>query len=128
MATVIYNGESHLEERMPVEHLKSKMQVSILNKEQRLHLIHGAMIIDDTHCPFFKMHGISGFPFESEAHRRRLWEENKDRLISEIWEKSFYDSGFYYFENQFIGETPFPDAFQEYERGCVRCSRRSLER
>ena len=71
--------------------------------------------------------GILDFPFESEAHRHSLWEENKDRLISEIWEKSFYDNGFYYFENRFIGETPFPDAFHEYEKGCARCSRRALE-
>ena len=108
--------------------LNSKMNGSILSKEQRLHLIHGTTMIDDQNCPCFKMHGISDFPFESEAHRRYLWEKNKDRLISEIWEKSFYDNGFYYFENQFIRETPFPDAFHEYERGCARRSRRTLER
>ena len=103
------------------------MHGSILSKDQRLHLIHGTTMVDDPDCPFFKVRGISDFPFESEAHRHSLWEENKDRLISEIWEKSFYDNGFYYFENRFIGETPFPDAFHEYEKGCARCSRRAVE-
>jgi hypothetical protein len=107
--------------------LNSKMNDSILSTEQRLHLIHGTTMMDDPHCPLFRMPGILDFPFESEAHRHSLWEENKDRLISEIWEKSFYDNGFYYFENRFIGETPFPDAFHEYEKGCARCSRRALE-
>lgn len=108
--------------------LNLKMNGSVLSKEQRIHLIHGTTMMDDPHCPFLKMHGISDFPFESEEHRRHLWEENKDQLVSEIWEKSFYDNGFYYFENRFIGETPFPDAFHEYERGCARRSRRTLER
>jgi hypothetical protein len=112
---------------MPEEYLKSRMNVSTLNKEQRLHLIYGTTTTDDSHCPYFKRHELSEFPFESEAPRRQLWEENKDRLIAEIWEKSFYDNGFYYFENRFIGETPFPDAFHEYEKGCARCSRRALE-
>jgi hypothetical protein len=103
------------------------MNGSTLNKEQRLHLIHGTTMIHDLHRRSFKIHDISDFPFESEEHRHRLWDENKDRLIAEIWGKSFYDNGFYYFENYFIGETPFPDAFHEYERGCARCSRRSLE-
>ncbi len=103
------------------------MHGSILSKEQRFHLIYGTMMMDDPDCPFFKMIGFSDFPFESEAHRRRLWEESKDRLLLEIWEKSFYDNGFYYFENRFIGETPFPDAFHEYEKGYARCSRRAVE-
>lgn len=103
------------------------MNSSILSKEQRFHLIHGTMMTDNPHSPFYQMHGIPDFPFASEEHRRRLWEENKDRLLSEIWDKSFYDNGFYYFENRFIGETPCPDAFHEYERGCVRCSRRSVD-
>lgn len=103
------------------------MNGSTLSKEQRFHLIYGTTMTENPHCPFFKMHGIPDFPFESEEHRRRLWEEHKDRLLSEIWDKSFYDNGFYYFESRFIGETPFPDAFHEYERGCVRCSRRSVD-
>ena len=108
--------------------LNAKKNNSTLSKEQRSHLIYGTTMMDNPHCPFFKMHGIPDFPFESEEHRHRLWEEHKRRLLSEIWEKSFYDNGFYYFENQFIGETPFPDAFHEYEKGCVRRSKRTLER
>lgn len=121
----IYN--TFIYKSMSESYLKLKIKDSLLTKEQRLHLIHGAVMIDNANCSFFRRHSIPDFPFESEAHRRYLWDENKERLLSEIWEKSFYDNGFYYFENQFIGETPFPDAFYEYEK-CLSRSGNKLDK
>lgn len=102
----------------------SHNETSDLTIDQRWHLILGTTVRDTARTSLSETSDISDFPFESEEHRRRVWEEYKDTLMAEIWDKSFYDNGFYYFENQFIGETPFPDAFHEYEKGFPRGKRR----
>lgn len=52
-----------------------------LTPDQIQHFFHG-WTLDDCFHPFYHLHGDSQFPFENQEHRRRLWFENREWLLS----------------------------------------------